>query len=442
MNFRWAEKIFISLILLLIPMALVQAQAPVMEEQMVYRLRLFDGKGHASSFCPRTEKALYFIADSDNICLPTMTLVYYWPLTRRYKAGLKTLNEPVEGVLEILRGGKVIQEFKPRTYTFSHARQWYAGPSEVLLDEKAKERYAQYQQAVKNYTDQLKRYYEDRREYRRKMEEFVAKAGEPGNSGRTQEQGKKIPVPERPSLPAAPDFYVEDLGQAYIVNLPAGKYEIRIRSSDGTIVEGSERRLNSFTHRRSGKVGYEVASAKRWTMPETSSDPAEIIYLGGKETLYFRPYLETEYNHLYYSKLLDPQNEGYPELWKWVNIKQIEKGTLQLVKDGKIMASVQEKPYQVQQVPGPELGYRIVDYVKEKFPDRGPSLVGYKVAFEPERGSFQIRLLDVSGKVISGSVRELRAIRVGNPIELYLTSVVLPLAMGIPIFIWRRKKLK
>ena len=80
--------------------------------------------------------------------------------------------------------------------------------------------------------------------------------------------------------------------------------------------------------------------------------------------------------------------------------------------------------------------------VKEKFPDRGPSLVGYKVEFEPEKGSFQIRLLDVSGKVISGSVRELRAIRVGNPIELYLTSVVLPLAVGIPIFIWRRKKLK
>ena len=437
---RWMERAFISVTLLLIAIGSVWAQAPVMEEQMVYGLRLFDGKGYVSSFCPRSEDTIYVMANSDNVLLPTMTLVYYWPITRQYKAGFKTLSEPVEGFIEILRGGKVIRELKHRTYTLFHVRQWYAGTSKIVLEEKAKERHAEYQWAVKSYVDQLKRYQDRKQEYRRQMAEFYAKAREREKSGMTPQQSGEIAVPKEPPFPTAPDFYVEEPGQAYIVNLPVGRYEIRLRAPDGIVVEGSEKRLVSFTYRRSGRVGYEVIAAKRWTMPETSSDPAEIVYLEGKKTLYFRPYLQTEYNHLCYTKLLDPQNEGYPELWRWVNIKQIEKGTLQLIKDGKVMGSIQEKPYHVQQVPGPELGYTIVDYVKEEFPDRDPSLVGYKVGFEPEKGSHEIQLVDASGKVIPGSVRELRAIRVGDRWELHLTAVLLPLMVGIPILIWRRRK--
>lgn len=112
------------------------------------------------------------------------------------------------------------------------------------------------------------------------------------------------------------------------------------------------------------------------------------------------------------------------------------------MKNGKVVSRIQEKPYYVQQVPGPERGYTIVGYDKEKFPVRGPSLVGYKVEFEPGKGGHQIQLVDASGKVVPGSLRELRAIDVGKPLELYIASVVLPFVVAAPIFLWRRRKLK
>ena len=436
------RRVFISLILIIITIGSGWAQAPVMEEQMVYGLRLFNGKGYASSFCPRSEDTIYIIASSENVLLPKMTLVYYWPITRKLQAGFKTLNEKVEGTLEIIQDGKVIRNLKRRAYTFYSAKGWYAETSEIILDEKAKEKYGEYKQAMDRQYKLTKEYYDKQRDYRKQMEVYFAKIKERQKSGMTPEQYGRIPVPKEPVPPASSKFYVQKPREEYIVNLPVGRYEIRLRAPDGTIVEGSEKKIVSFTYRRSGKIGYEIIPAKRWTMPETSSDPAEIIYLEGKNTLYFRPYIQTEYNHLYYSKLLDPQNEGHSELWRWVDIEQIEKGAIHLMKNGKVVSRIQEKPYYVQQVPGAELGYTIVGYDKEKFPVSGPSLVGYKVEFEPGKGGHQIQLVDASGKVAPGSLRELRAIDVGKPWELYITSVVLPLIVGAPIFLRRRRKLK
>ena len=145
-------------------------------------------------------------------------------------------------------------------------------------------------------------------------------------------------------------------------------------------------------------------------------------------------------NDLYYSKLIDPQNEGYGELWRWVKIKQIEKGNLQVIRNNQIIASIEEMPYHVQQIPGPELGYKIIDYTKEEFSDQPPSLVGYKLEFQPEKGQYQIQLIDSSGMIFSGSVRGLRTVKVGNPWTLYFASVILPLAPWVTIFIWRRRK--
>ena len=432
---------FRALVLTALVIGTVHAQAPLKEEQMVYRLRVFSGSDYQHSFCPQAEDTIYVIADSDNAFLPTMTLVYYWPITRRYEAGFKTLNEPVDGVVELLQGEKVIERLQPRTYTFALAKGWYAGTSEIILDKNATRRYEQYQQALKNYTAQLKIYRDQKEAYRRQMEDFFAKTRRPQKPGSKSTPEPAIPVPQEPAFPAAPEFFVQQPEHAFIIHLKAGKYRIRLRASDGSIIEGSEKWVVSFMHRRSGQVGYEVISAKRWTMPETSGDPGDVFYLEGQQTLYLRPYLQTEYNHLYYSKLLDPQNDGFADMWRWVNIKQIEKGRLQLVKDGRPVASIEEKPYHVQQIPGAELGYTIIDYEPAAFGDRGPSLVGYKVEFEPGKGGYQIQLVDEAGTVVDGSIRELRDVEVVNTWRLHLAAVILPLMVWAPVFIWRRWKL-
>ena len=429
------------LICSILPIGVLHAQTPEMEEQLVYRLRLYNGKDYQDSFCPKTVDAIYILANAPSVLNPRMTMVYYWPITRRYMPGFKSLNEPVAGTLEILQGGRTVQELQSRTYTFFRAKGWYAGKSEIILDKKADERYEEYLRAMKEFNEKLKTYHEKKQLYLEKMNEFYARARKRQELGVNSKQPPRITIPQEPPFPQSPEFYTQEPESAFILNLPPGRYKIRLKASDGTIIEESEKRLVIFTHRRTGRIGYEVVSAERWTMPETSSESDEVIYLVGENTLYLRPYIQTEYNHLHYAKVLDPQNDGYPELWRWINIKQIEKGRLKFYIGGRLISSIGEKPYQVQQIPGPELGYKIIDYDKDKFPDRAPSLVGYKLDLHLEGEGYRLQLVDSAGTIIHGSERVLREVEARDTWKLFLVSIVLPLVAYIPIFIWRRRKL-
>jgi hypothetical protein len=187
-------------------------------------------------------------------------------------------------------------------------------------------------------------------------------------------------------------------------------------------------------------VGYEIIDPERWTDLETTSSSSDVVYFEGKNILYFRPSLQREYPDLHYSKLLDPQNEERRRLWRWVKIKPIEKGLMQLLRDGQVVASIEEKPYLVEQIPGAERGYIIVNYDAGKHPESGPTFQAHKVEFDPEKGDHQIRLVDASGEVVAGSVRELRAVEAGKALELYAASAFLPLLIGGSLVLWRRRR--
>jgi len=439
---RQTRRVFVPIALITIISSFVLAQAPIMKEQMVYGLLSFDGKGYIGSFCTESENTIYIIANSDNVLLPKMTLVYFWPISRRFRAGFNTLNEKIEGTLEVIGNDGIRRQIERRTYAHVTEEDWYAKISKIVLDEKARQMYAEYRRVKSNYAKRTAEYRAQQQEYRSQMDTFFTKVRERETLGKTPAQYGQIPIPKKPIPPKPPTFYVQEPREGYILNLPEGKYEFRLRAPDGNIVKGSEKKTVSFTHRRSGKTGYEIMSEKRWTTPEASSDPTEIIYLAGKHTLYLEPHIQTEYNHQYYSKLQDPQNDGHSELWRWVNIEQIEKGVLHLIKKDQKTDPISPKPYYVQQIPGRELGYTIVDYDKEKFSDSEPDIVGYKVTFEPKWGVQKIQLMDVSGKLVPGSVRELRAIKADSGWRFYIAALILPIAVGSTIFIWRRKKLK
>jgi hypothetical protein len=413
-----------------------------MEEQMVYGLRLFNGKGYSSSFCPPSENTLYIIADSDNVFLPKMTLVYYWPITRRYRAAFKSLDKQIEGVLEILQNGKIIQKLKLRKYTFLFTKGWYSGKSVILLDDESREKYKEYRANLEDYFKRLKTYNIQRKAYHNKLEKILDEIAKREKSVKTAEQFGPIEIPQEPEPPSRPKYFVEEIKEQFVVNLPIGKYNIRLRGPDGKIIEESEKKLISFTYRRSGQVGYEIIPEKRWTRPMVSSDPSEIIYLEGKNTLFFKSFFQLEYNDFLYAKLNDPQNDGHPEIWNWVPVKQVQQGTLQVLRNNQVIENIEEKPYYVQQIPGPELGYKIIEYQKSMFPDRTPSYVGYKLTFVPEVRSCRIQLLDDHGKPIPGSIRELRAVEVNKIKILYISAVILPLAVGTSVIILRRLKRK
>ena len=83
---------------------------PKYEEQFVYHLRPFDGKGYPETFIPRSEDTIYLLADTPNVVSPRVTLVYFWPLAGKFVAAFKQLNEPLEGTLEIFSVQKKIRE--------------------------------------------------------------------------------------------------------------------------------------------------------------------------------------------------------------------------------------------------------------------------------------------------------------------------------------------
>ncbi len=416
--------------------------APVLREELVYRWNVFDGKGWSGGFIPQSEDTIYIIANKDNAISARKTLVYFWPITARYMAGWKTLNEQVKGTLEILQDGKVIKKLKKEDNVLYYPEGFWGEKTVFYKGEDANKQYQKYRKALDKYYEDLKKYYEARQEYRKKLDEFFKEVK------RRREAGEKGPldieIPKEPEPPKGPDFYVTEPKKDYIVNLPVGKYQIRIRAEDGTIVEGSEKNLFVFTSRRKGGVGYEIIPGNRWTKREECNDPANIIYAAGRNVLYFRPYNQDEYNELYHNKLMDPQNEGREENWKWVHTDPITDVFLLFYDEDKLLEKVDKKPYIVQQIPGPELGYNILEYTKEEFPYKKPTFEGYQLILSEKLAphGYQIFLgKKENNALIPESRREIRLVRKKNANFLYYLSLF-PLVVGGIVFTVRLRKVK
>jgi hypothetical protein len=279
-------------------------------------------------------------------------------------------------------------------------------------------------------------YFDRMADYNERMRRFHADRNAGGAAA-----GSPVDFPEKPTAPSRPESMVQEPSDGIVLNLPPGEYRVRLRARNGAIVEGSEKSVVSFERRRSGNVGYEIVPESRWTMPETSSDPSEVVYFYGENTFYVRPFIQVEFNDLYYAKLLDPQDKGDPESWRWVNITQLKGRALQLKSGGRAVLTIGEKPYIVKQAEGPELGYEIFEYDRTASEGSQPSMVGYRVQVEEERSEYQMELLDDSGEVIPGSRREFRPLHSKNVRALYLVSLLLPAIGGVPIFLWRRKRM-
>jgi len=439
------SSLFFTLILALLLGVLASpslAQAPPIREQLVYSLNVFDGKTYTSGFCPRGEDTIYIIANENNAITARITLVYFWPITARYVAGFKTLNEEVEGTLELLRDGKVIASLEKEDNVVFYPEGYFAENSQMYLGEEAHAFFQKYEDATKEYYARIDEYYEKTREYREAFEEFLESLSKRREAGeelsRTQVEAE---MPKQPSPPEGVRFYTTPVSKQYILDLPEGTYQIRLRARDGTIAQDSQKNLVAFVRRRGGTIGYEITPGNRWTMKESSNDPSKTIYASGKNTLYLRPFLQDEYNDLCYKKLLDPQNVGTSERWIWVHTTPIKNVLLDLLSKGKLLERIERAPYYVKQIPGPELGYEILEYNEEEFPERGPSFEGHKleVSSVSGKGNYDFLLEKGEGEVMVGSGREILFVRKENTNLLHIISIF-PLIVGLVVFVQRKRR--
>ena len=424
--------------------ALSGAQAPVLKEELVYRLNVFNGKGYGGEFTPQSEDTIYLIADKNNAISARITLVCFWPITEKYQASFGTLNEEVEGVLEILKGEKVIETLEKEDNCLYHPEGYWAGVSVLYRGEEARVEHEKYKKAIAEYYIKRSGYQQAQIEYRKKYNEFSKEIKERKEAGEeiTEEEAQQM-MPKPPSPPSSPEFFVPPPGKDYIINLPSGNYKIRLRAENGTIIQDSEKDLVLFTCRREGGTGYEIIPGNRWTRKESCDDPSWIIYAVGKNTLYFNPYIQDEYNELYYNKLEEPQNKGREEKWKWVRTEPIKNVVLLFSKGKEILQKITRAYYYVRQIYGPELGYEIVEWDPKEMPGRIPTFGGYRLelASTLTKTNYEVNMEKEEGELFPGGKREVRLVKKERAKLLYILSIF-PLIVGLGVFLGRRRRLK
>ena len=406
---------------------------PEKVESVVYRLQSFNGVKHQLVYSPPQIKEIYLLAGTNNTFDPRQTLIYYWPLTREYIESWEKLDVSVQGTLEIIRDGKVIQTLQREKVVFFYPEGADRGASILLQGEDAVIKRMQYDKLAKDFQKELSAYADQMFQYRKNLREFL-------RSGTRNNSAARPPAP--PPAPVPPRLYMSDMIDVFVVNMPVGRYTIRIKEDDGAYVQGSERVVILFQAQKTEGVGYEIMPEDRWTAREQADDPEAGIYCTAGKDLFFIPYRTEAYDENAYVRLTNPQGKGRQGYCKWIHTEPIQGAKLYLFNQKQPIRTVDYKPYYVQHVPGAELGYKIIEYDQKKFPDESPTFSAFRTHFEEkDRGKrYQIAIrIPTTDNQTTGSEREIRIVGGAGIYKLWFVSFF-PSVAGIWIYIWRKKK--
>ena len=426
--------ISILVIALLMAVGSVQAAPPQREKQNVYGITPWTGKEYGGTFAPKGVDKIHLLAGENNVLNTLETEVYFWPITNEYMANWFESKVVIDGRLQILQDGKEIKVLERQPYVHVYPQGFYGGVSKLVVGDEAEKKYQEYQQAIDDYWKAISDYREAYAAYEQQMAEILKEVTETGKTYAEEE------LPKAPEQPEPPTLYVTGVTEAFIVNLPVGEYAIRTIDADGNTVEGTDKKLSVFEKRRSG-VGYQIIPESKWTRPVQSDDATQILYLEGTRTMYLKAFHEAEYNQHDFLRMTSLEKplagKGAESAYMWVHEEEVPDTKVQVLQAGEVVMEVPTKPYYVKQTPGYALGYDIVEFDAEsdEFLGRKPSCEAVKLELGP--GSYQIRVVDATGQVLKGSVRDIRSVNVVPMWQLYLLSLV-PLIFGLVVVLRRR----
>jgi len=434
-------------VLLAVPGALPSAHGdvPTRRENLVYSILAFNGRDYSETFAPEAADTIYLVAGADSFLSIRKTLVYFWPLTGELKTDTANLDEEVVGVLECTGPGRQMRTFEPVRYTYFNERGEYELNWRVPRGEAADAEMRRFGEIVGRYKAAVDDYQRRSMEYEERLAALTSRIQALRDQGRDAtalvDELTELQKPKEPAPPA--DYVVPPvpIRQAFIVNIPEGTYAIRLRNPDGSVMEGSEKRLVVFGRRRAQAVGYEVIPGDKWTRPVLSHTPSGILYVDGSTTLFLRPFLQDEYNDRYYQKAVRNDARGNPSLMTWVRIQQVPKATIETRTGDAPAVPIREQPFVVEQLSGATLGYRIVPYDPQgAHQGEDPNLIAFRVPVSPDRAVIRLRTLDAQGTVLPGSGREIR-VPTRNPAHLLLLlTVLVPLAVMAVVLVARSRR--
>jgi len=392
----------------------------------VYGTNHFDGKTISSSMIPPIVDTVYLISDVTSMVAPKYTKIYYWQITNEYKADWETANFNVDGTLEILQGGKVVHSFSVTDYVIQYDVRDKENTTRLYIDSDAVKARKEFEQLMRDYRDNLYIYYQEYNKYK----EELAVALEDLKDGKITEAD----LPKEPEKGSDITLFSTEILRGFPVKLPCGEYEMRLRLPDGSIQPDSEKHLVMFNAIREG-IGYQVVTRERWTKPEESHAPNDVIYTIQKETIFLEPYEQNQYNELYFTRMNNPQDKvARKDHNIWVFLTPIENAVL-IVKEDDDLTEINFEDFYVKQLPGKKLGYEIKRLTSTEAGNVQPSFSGYE--YLVSKKVVKIWLNDSNGKIFQESERDIRVINTEKTNMLYVFSSV-PLLLGMFLIIKRK----
>jgi hypothetical protein len=429
------------------PLAASFADMPSRTEELAWSVIAFNGWDYSATLAPAAGPTVWLMAGVDNFVTLRKTFVYWWPLTAQWMADTQTLNVLLEGTLEVRPAGRStpVRKLELVTYTYYNIRGDYELNWRVATGEAAARELERYHAMAEVYLATMERYQQEveawEQEQGRLKERIRLLQERGGDASRLIEELGGLRQPVEPPQPRAYAVPPSQPQLGFVVNLPEGAWDARLVAPDGSLVEGSTRRIVAWSKSRTGQIGYEVIPGDRWTRTQQSATPSSVLYVDGSADLYLQPYFEDEVNDLCYEKTIDNSGRGSGELAKWVRIQQVPKSRLEMVRGGAAPETIIERSYVVQQAEGASLGYTIIPFDAEGAHRNGePDLKAFLLPVKGSFGSIRIRTLDEKREPLAGSSREVRIVR-GLPLApLCIGLAFVPLAAMVVVMVIRSRR--
>ena len=405
-----------------------QAQQPESIEAFVYGINATTpGEVYANLSPPQVDE-IYILADRVSMLSPRRTNIYFWPLTQRYQANWSELNEPLDGVLEIVEDNRVVSTVNMTSYTVHYV---VAGTTvgELFFAEEAQEADARHHLSQQAHLQAMT-------EYRQTRLQWLLEAR------KARQAGEPVRLEEEPQRPESFTTLSVGLQQGFPLILEAGEHQIRMRDGQGEIIAGSERTVHVFESRQT-TLGFEVINEELWTTPLQVNDAADVIPAEPSSVIFLRPRLVHEYPALEIERLQDAQFSGEPaDNTRWLvdfGYTHSPNDVLEIVRRGKLVEQINYASYSVRYALNQDLGYEIVPYNADT-PELTPrvDITGYRLQLPDGIDSFTIRLGPQDNPPLVGTVRLVRVIPQDLSIFLIPVAAIILLIALTVVFLWWR----
>jgi hypothetical protein len=218
--------------------------------------------------------------------------------------------------------------------------------------------------------------------------------------------------------------------RGFVLNLPRGQYRLVFSVENEDRSFSMEKRLHVFPPAGRGIV-YQIIPGEKWTVSSDSETPQQRIYLKPGSVIYLKTFPTILYGQSDYDLMASPHRPaagiGLRSSSIWIHHDRSledEAGASLRMEAAGTSVLIEPEEFLVRQLEGSALGYVILDYDPQKFPESRPTFSAYRLMAPPPGTSVKFSVPG-TGKE---SVRYLRSL---EPLLLHvsLAALLLPLVL-------------